>query len=55
MANHLYVVEDGIEVPSEIKKDDTLKRIPVVILTASEAEEDIYRAYNLHAVRLPEH
>lgn len=40
---------DGREVLSEIKKDDCLKQIPVVILTTSKAEEDVLRSYNLHA------
>ena len=33
----------------EIKLDDKLKRIPVVILTTSQADEDIMKTYNLHA------
>ncbi|MFH1314360.1 MAG: response regulator [Candidatus Eisenbacteria bacterium] len=41
--------KDGREVLSEIKTDDNLKMIPVVILTVSKAEEDIVKAYNLHA------
>jgi CheY-like chemotaxis protein len=41
--------KDGREVLSEIKGDDDLKRIPVVILTTSKAEEDVMRTYNLHA------
>jgi chemotaxis family two-component system response regulator Rcp1 len=41
--------KDGREVLLEIKDDDDLKRIPVVILTISKAEEDILRTYNLHA------
>lgn len=41
--------KDGREVLEEIKKDPALKRIPVVILTSSKAEEDILRSYNLHA------
>ncbi len=41
--------KDGREVLSEIKNDDQLKRIPVVILTTSKAEEDVMRTYNLHA------
>jgi chemotaxis family two-component system response regulator Rcp1 len=41
--------KDGREVLAEIKNDDDLKRIPVVILTISKAEEDIIRTYNLHA------
>ena len=41
--------KDGREVLAEIKNDADLKRIPVVILTISKAEEDILKAYNLHA------
>ncbi|MCF7855707.1 MAG: response regulator [Candidatus Pacebacteria bacterium] len=41
--------KDGREVLAELKDDDDLKRIPVVILTTSQAEEDILRTYNLHA------
>jgi chemotaxis family two-component system response regulator Rcp1 len=41
--------KDGHEVLAEIKGDDSLKRIPVVILTTSRAEEDILKTYNLHA------
>src|SRR5260221_1647339 len=41
--------KDGREVLSEIKRDDQLKRIPVVILTTSKAQEDVMRTYNLHA------
>lgn len=41
--------KDGREVLAEIKKDEQLKRIPVVILTTSKAEEDVMRTYNLHA------
>ena len=41
--------KDGREVLNEIKKDERLRRIPVVILTTSEAERDIYGAYELHA------
>ncbi|TQS43857.1 response regulator [Cryptosporangium phraense] len=40
---------DGREVLAEIKKDEVLRRIPVVVLTTSEAEEDVLRSYNLHA------
>jgi two-component system response regulator len=40
---------DGREVLSNIKADPDLKRIPVVILTTSQAEEDILKAYNLNA------
>jgi chemotaxis family two-component system response regulator Rcp1 len=39
----------GREVLQEIKQDPGLKSIPVVILTTSEAEEDILRSYQLHA------
>ena len=41
--------KDGREVLQEIKNDDKLKRIPVVILTTSKAEEDVLKTYNLHA------
>lgn len=41
--------KNGAEVLSEIKQDATLRRIPVVVLTASQAEEDIARAYNHYA------
>ena len=41
--------KDGREVLEEIKQDDQLKRVPVVVLTTSQAEEDILRSYNLHA------
>ncbi|MFN6439475.1 MAG: response regulator [Nostoc sp. DedSLP01] len=41
--------KDGREVLAEIKADEYLKRIPVVVLTTSQAEEDILRAYNLSA------
>lgn len=41
--------KDGREVLKEIKEDDELRRIPVVILTTSKAEEDILKSYNLHA------
>jgi chemotaxis family two-component system response regulator Rcp1 len=40
---------DGREVLSRIKSDDTLKTIPVVVLTTSQAEEDVLRAYRLNA------
>lgn len=41
--------KDGREVLAEIKADEKLKRIPVVILTVSKAEQDIFKTYNLHA------
>lgn len=41
--------KDGREVLAEIKKDERLKRIPVIVLSTSEAEEDISRAYRLKA------
>jgi two-component system response regulator len=40
---------DGREVLAEVKADDDLRRIPVVVLTTSQAEEDIVRSYDLHA------
>lgn len=40
--------KDGREVLKEIKTDDLLKRIPVVVLTTSNAEQDIMKSYNLH-------
>jgi CheY-like chemotaxis protein len=41
--------KDGREVLREIKEDNVLKNIPVVILTTSGAEKDILRSYDLHA------
>ncbi len=41
--------KNGREVLEEIKADPDLRRIPVVILTVSKAEEDILKSYNLHA------
>jgi CheY-like chemotaxis protein len=41
--------KDGREVLREIKEDERLKVIPVVILTTSQAEEDIIKSYSLHA------
>jgi len=41
--------KDGRETLQEIKADPKLRRIPVVILTTSKAEEDIFRSYDLHA------
>lgn len=40
---------DGREVLASIKADSDLRRIPVVVLTTSSAEEDILRSYDLHA------
>ncbi len=41
--------KDGREVLAEIKTKEELKRIPIVILTTSSAEEDIYKTYDFHA------
>jgi chemotaxis family two-component system response regulator Rcp1 len=41
--------KSGREVLAEVKSDDNLKRIPVCVLTVSRDEQDIIRAYNLHA------
>jgi CheY-like chemotaxis protein len=41
--------KDGREVLAAVKADDQLKVIPVVVLTTSKAEEDILKAYGLHA------
>ena len=40
--------KDGREVLAEIKSDEELKIIPVVVLTTSDAEQDILETYNLH-------
>ena len=40
---------DGIEVLQKIKQDPNLKKIPVIMLTTSEREEDIARSYDYHA------
>jgi CheY-like chemotaxis protein len=40
---------DGREVLQVIKNDEDLRRIPVVVLTTSQADEDILRSYSLHA------
>ena len=41
--------KDGRQVLAEIKSDDELKRIPVVVLTTSRSDEDILKTYDLHA------
>jgi len=41
--------KDGREVLAEVKADKDLRTIPIVVLTTSEAEEDILRSYDLHA------
>lgn len=41
--------KNGFEVLSEVKNDPELRRIPVVILSISDAEEDLLKTYNLHA------
>ncbi|MGC3976386.1 MAG: response regulator [Nitrospira sp.] len=52
---HLIVLDlnlprkDGREVLAVIKADDNLKRIPVVVLTTSQDEQDVLKSYNLHA------
>ena len=42
-------VMDGRQVLGEIKSDPALRRIPVVVLTTSKSEDDVARAYDLHA------
>ena len=41
--------KNGIEVLKEVKVNDSLKRIPIIVLTTSDADHDISKAYNLHA------
>lgn len=41
--------KDGRQVLAEIKSDETLKTIPVVILTTSKSDEDVLKTYKLHA------
>jgi CheY-like chemotaxis protein len=41
--------KDGREVLEEIKKDENLKRIPVVVLTTSSEDRDVLKSYNTHA------
>jgi CheY-like chemotaxis protein len=40
---------DGRQVLEDVKSDPDLRRIPIVVLTTSEAEEDVLRSYDLHA------
>ena len=40
---------DGREVLQEVKADEDLRHIPVIVLTTSQAEEDVLRSYKLHA------
>lgn len=41
--------KDGKQVLAEIKSNDNLRRIPVIILTSSKAEQDVLKTYDLHA------
>ena len=41
--------KDGRAVLAEVKADEVLRRIPVVVMTSSQAEEDVARAYDAHA------
>jgi CheY-like chemotaxis protein len=41
--------KDGREVLAEVKNDEKLRAIPIVVLTTSEAEEDVLKSYQLHA------
>lgn len=41
--------KNGLEVLAEIKQDEDLKLIPVVVLTTSDSEQDVVRTYGLHA------
>ena len=41
--------KDGRQVLEEVKADESLRRIPVIVLTTSGADEDMLRSYNLHA------
>ncbi|HSB44401.1 MAG TPA: response regulator [Nitrospira sp.] len=42
-------IKDGREVLAEIKADESLRRIPVVVLTTSKDEQDVLKSYHLHA------
>lgn len=41
--------KNGLEVLAELKAHDVLRNIPVIVLTTSQAEADVWRSYNLHA------
>ncbi|MFN8285910.1 MAG: response regulator [Chitinophagales bacterium] len=41
--------KNGIEVLKEVKANDSLKKIPIIVLTTSDADHDITKAYSLHA------
>ncbi len=41
--------KDGRELLAEIKEDPSLRNIPIIVLTTSDAEQDVWRAYRLHA------
>ncbi len=41
--------KDGRELLAEVKEDSDLRHIPVIVLTTSDAEQDVWRAYKLHA------
>lgn len=41
--------KDGREVLAEIKVDEKLKHIPVIVFTTSNAEQDVFESYNMHA------